>query len=167
MAFLDRHGDKGTYRVCFRLNGREVRRSLGTAKEKEANGKLALLERTLADVEQGLLTIPEDADPVVFLLSGGKVAAVNQTSPKRRSSGLPLRSVSKSEKSQNAPFCIPTALRTCSRRAGTSDTCRTRIESAVSGKSLWWSFFSATARNPGVFEEAIWAHDEDWRSIST
>ena len=75
MASLDFHGS--TYRVCFRLpNGRQVKRTLQTDKEREAKRLVAILEDTLIRVEQGRLIIPEDADPVSFLMSGGEVKNV-------------------------------------------------------------------------------------------
>lgn len=74
MAWLESHGDG--YRICFRLGGRQVKRRLQTTKEKEAARLLGVLEDTLARVELGRLIIPEDADPVAFLMSGGDVRNV-------------------------------------------------------------------------------------------
>src|SRR5438552_13610940 len=71
MAWLER---KGTlFRIRFRFGGRKLIVPLNTEKEREANGCLARFGENLRLAERGRLTMPDDADIGLFLLSDGKV----------------------------------------------------------------------------------------------
>lgn len=72
MASLEQRN--GRFRLIFRLGGAKFSRTLRTTVPKEAAATLARLEDNLRRLELGLLTLPESADPVVFLLSDGRTA---------------------------------------------------------------------------------------------
>jgi integrase len=72
MASLEKRN--GRFRLVFRLDGAKISRTLRTRVPKEAEATLARLEDNLRRLELGLLTLPNDADPVVFLLSDGRVS---------------------------------------------------------------------------------------------
>jgi integrase len=64
----------GFYFVCFRIGDTRFKRSLKTRDPKEADNLTARVEDNLRDVKRGRLIIPDDADPVQFLLSDGRIA---------------------------------------------------------------------------------------------
>jgi len=72
MAWIEKRND--TYHIAFRYGGRDFKRSLRTADEQEAIGRLALLKDNLRLVERGRLEIPPEADPAVFLLSDARIS---------------------------------------------------------------------------------------------
>ncbi len=72
MASLEKRN--GRFRIIFRLGGAKFSRTLRTVVLKEAEATLARLDDNLRRLELGLLTLPDEADPVVFLLSDGRVA---------------------------------------------------------------------------------------------
>lgn len=63
-----------SYHIAFRLNGTLVKRSLHTNSETEANTRLTRLEENLRLIASGRIDIPDDADPVEFLLADCKIA---------------------------------------------------------------------------------------------
>jgi len=71
MAGLEVRGDR--YNVILRFGGRRFVRSLKTSDRDEATAKKLRIEENIKLVESGRLTIPDDADPVTFLLSDGKL----------------------------------------------------------------------------------------------
>ena len=73
MASLEQHKLTGRYYVRFRYGGASYKRSLGTVHHSEAIAAQLRLEETLALVLRGRILIPEDADPVTFLLTDGKI----------------------------------------------------------------------------------------------
>jgi integrase len=70
MASLEKRGDQ--FRIVFRFAGQRLSRSLKTTSEKAAVACVARLEDNLRRAELGLLTVPDDADVVSFLLSDGR-----------------------------------------------------------------------------------------------
>jgi integrase len=76
-------GPSNFYFVCFRVGEKRFRRSLKTKIRKEADILLARLEGNLLDIERGRLFIPENSDPVTFLLSDGRVSAPLEVSKQR------------------------------------------------------------------------------------
>jgi hypothetical protein len=72
MASLQVDPASGRFRVRFRLNGCPYKRSLKTKDEKEARAVVERVDETIRLIERGRLEIPGDADPAVFILSGGK-----------------------------------------------------------------------------------------------
>jgi hypothetical protein len=58
--------------VRFRYGGRSFKRSLGTNKEKLAHAQASRVEETLILLKNGRLSIPQNADPVAFILSDGR-----------------------------------------------------------------------------------------------
>jgi integrase len=73
MGWVERRGKK--FRLSFRYGGVLYRHSLGVESQKEADESLALVERNLRLLEQGVLDLPRGADLPLFLLSGGKLTA--------------------------------------------------------------------------------------------
>src|SRR4051794_152018 len=70
MATIERRGKR--FRVIFYQGGRRYAASTRTEDEKEADAIAGSVERTLMHLEQGVLTLPEGADLVTFVLSGGR-----------------------------------------------------------------------------------------------
>ena len=60
------------YRIRFRYQGQEFKRSLRTKTEKEARAIKGRIEETISLIERGRLEVPEDADPATFILTDGK-----------------------------------------------------------------------------------------------
>lgn len=73
MGWVERRGKK--YRLSFRYGGQTYRHSLGVETQKEADESLALVERNLRLLEQGVLELPRGAGLPLFPLSGGKLTA--------------------------------------------------------------------------------------------
>lgn len=71
MAWLDKRGQ--SYRVVFQFAGQTFKRSLGTRDRREAAGQVATVERRIAMVERGELTIPEEIDLPLFLLGNDQI----------------------------------------------------------------------------------------------
>src|SRR5262249_19518545 len=59
--------------VRFRLGGRQVERSLHTKSRREADDRLGAIRTTLRHIEDGVLAVPADLEPVAFIVSGGKL----------------------------------------------------------------------------------------------
>lgn len=72
MAFLQHDQRSGRYRIRFRFEGQEYKRSIRTANEREANAILGRVEETIILIERGRLEVPHDVDPASFILSDGK-----------------------------------------------------------------------------------------------
>ena len=66
MAHLETRN--GWYRIVFSLKGERFSKSLGTQSERSANASLAKVEDNLHRFELGLIEIPFDRDPALFLL---------------------------------------------------------------------------------------------------
>lgn len=73
MANLEKDRTSGTYRVRFRYGSREFKRSLGTTNAKMAAAMAGRIEETLLLLRNGRLRIPAGCDPVLYILSDGKV----------------------------------------------------------------------------------------------
>ena len=74
MAWLEQK-KSGQFLVAFRFGDEKFKRALGTKQSKEARAAKSRIEENIRLVERGLLTLPEDADIVSFLLSDGRVPA--------------------------------------------------------------------------------------------
>lgn len=70
MAFAEKHGTK--FRLVFRLNGKRFTHTLMTEAKSVADGIVGGVNRTLMLLEQRVLHLPQDADVVSFVLSGGQ-----------------------------------------------------------------------------------------------
>ena len=70
MAFAQKRGDR--YRVVFQFQGKKYRKSLKTDKAGVAEAVVGGVKRTLMMLEQGLLHIPDGANILTFVLSGGQ-----------------------------------------------------------------------------------------------
>jgi hypothetical protein len=81
MASYDFNPRTGKARVFFRLGGRQFNKMVLAESDRAAARICALIEETLEDVERGKLTMPQDADPIAFILSGGKVRDGPSMSP--------------------------------------------------------------------------------------
>lgn len=66
MAHLETRN--GWYRIVFSLKGERFSKSLSTQSERSANASLAKVEDNLHRFELGLIEIPSDRDPALFLL---------------------------------------------------------------------------------------------------
>ena len=72
MAWLELERS-GVYHIAFRLGDRKFKKSLRTKSEIEAEARRHRLEENLRLVESGRLSIPQDCDASVFLMSDGKL----------------------------------------------------------------------------------------------
>lgn len=71
MAWLEKRGD--SFHLCFRLGNEKFKKSLKTTEQDEADATLSRVERRLKLIEDGDLTIPDNADLMIFLISDGKL----------------------------------------------------------------------------------------------
>jgi len=76
MATIVHDEQSDQYHIRFRFAGRAFRRSLKTDQKSEATASLARLTETISLVRRGVLDLPAEADPVSFLLSGGRMRSV-------------------------------------------------------------------------------------------
>ena len=71
MAWLERRGDR--FHLCFRLGEQKFKRSLKTTNQREAETTVCRVERRLKLIEDGDLSIPDDADLATFILADGRL----------------------------------------------------------------------------------------------
>ena len=74
MASYDYRAKTHKARFFFRHAGKQYNKTLTMESERSAERQSAVIEETLQDLERGKLAIPEDADVLTFIISGGKVA---------------------------------------------------------------------------------------------
>ena len=74
MAWLEKDPSSGHFKLAFRYGGRKFKRTLKTSVARDAEAIRGGAERTLLRLEQKLLTLPEDADILTFVLSDGQQA---------------------------------------------------------------------------------------------
>lgn len=79
MPTLRKKGD-ATY-IRFRFSKRQYERSLGEVSERDASAVAGMARHTLRRMELGLLKLPEGADLVEFIISGGESKPPNQDKP--------------------------------------------------------------------------------------
>ena len=70
MAFAQQRS--GWYRVVFNYGGKKYRKGLKTTNAAVADAVVGGIKRTILMLEQGFLQIPEGADVLTFIVSGGK-----------------------------------------------------------------------------------------------
>ena len=70
MAFAQQRA--GWYRVVFNYGGKKYRKGLKTTDATVADAVVGGIKRTILMLEQGFLQIPEGADVLTFILSGGQ-----------------------------------------------------------------------------------------------
>ena len=63
----------GNYFICLRVGEKRFKRSLKTSDQEAADGAVSRVKENLRHVENGVIAIPPNADPISFLLSNGKV----------------------------------------------------------------------------------------------
>jgi site-specific recombinase XerD len=81
MASRDFNPKTGKARIFFRYRGKQFNRTIRVRDDNEARRACALIEETIQDLERGKLTMPPDADPAAFILSGGRVTANTKSEP--------------------------------------------------------------------------------------
>lgn len=74
MASYEYRNKSGTARFFFRYDRKQYNKTLPMESERSAYRLNGLIEETLQDLERGKLAIPEGADVLAFIISGGKVA---------------------------------------------------------------------------------------------
>ena len=79
MAWLDERG--GSFHIGVRVGKQKLKRSLKTADRKVAESYKTRVERRLTLIEQGDLTVPEEADLLDFLLEAKPKVAVKAAPP--------------------------------------------------------------------------------------
>ena len=72
MPYFEKRGEN--YRIVFHLDGKRYRHALKTSDEAVARSVVGGVERTIMLIEQRALQIPEGADVMSFILSGGQAA---------------------------------------------------------------------------------------------
>ncbi|MHC5542810.1 hypothetical protein ACYOEI_31685, partial [Singulisphaera rosea] len=65
---------RGNYLVAFRWAGKQFTRSLDTTDEQLASAGVARVEETMMRLKRGWATMSADADPGIFIVSGGTVS---------------------------------------------------------------------------------------------
>ncbi len=71
MAWLEKRGDR--FHLCFRLGKQKFKRSLKTTNQREAETTVCRVNRRLKLIEDGELSIPDDADLATFILADGRL----------------------------------------------------------------------------------------------
>jgi integrase len=66
----DKHGN---HLCAFRWGGKQYTRSLGTTDAAVADAGVAKVEETILRLKRGWLTMPADADPGTYIVSGGQL----------------------------------------------------------------------------------------------
>jgi hypothetical protein len=64
--------ENGIFKFGFRFCGKLFKKSLKTKSKAKADDKLGVVNRNLEYLEEGVLTLPDDADLPTFLMTGGK-----------------------------------------------------------------------------------------------
>lgn len=64
----------GKTRLFFRYGGKQYNKTLKVDSTRAGERLCSLVEETIQDLDRGRLTMPPDADPVAYLLSGGKLS---------------------------------------------------------------------------------------------
>ena len=72
MASLEYDRISEQFRVRFRFEGCEYKRSLKTGDRKVARGLMGRVEYTLQLIERGELAVPQNADPATFIVTARK-----------------------------------------------------------------------------------------------
>ncbi|MDB5349224.1 MAG: hypothetical protein JWN86_471 [Planctomycetota bacterium] len=75
------HRKTGKARLFLRYARRQYNRTINVGSEREAERACALIEETIQDLQRGKLAMPPGADPVDFLLSGGRVTVRPERDP--------------------------------------------------------------------------------------
>ena len=70
MAFLEQRGD--WFRIVFTFGGKRYSHSVHSADRRVADAIRGSIDRTILQIQQRLLVVPDGADPKEFLLTGGK-----------------------------------------------------------------------------------------------
>ncbi len=73
MASLEKDPSSGSYRVRFRFEGKEYKRSLRTKKHRVAHASLGQVEESLRMLEIGLTEIPAEIEEGTFIISGARI----------------------------------------------------------------------------------------------
>src|SRR6185312_3019594 len=63
----------GNYLVSFRWGGRQFTRALDTQDDTLATAGVAKVEETLMRLKRGWATMPAEAEPGIFIVSGGQL----------------------------------------------------------------------------------------------
>lgn len=71
MATVEQRNKK--FRLIFYFQGKRYATSLKTTEQREADAAAGSVDRTLMLMQQGVLALPEGADLVTFVLSGGRL----------------------------------------------------------------------------------------------
>jgi hypothetical protein len=74
MANISRDSRTNSLYIYFRFGGKAFKRTLKTDNETEADRVRVRVEDTLADIAKGRLVVPDGADVVHFVMTGGKQA---------------------------------------------------------------------------------------------
>jgi len=72
MAWLERDRPDAPFQIVFRYGNQRIKRSTRTKNERDANEIAARVDRRLQLIQQGELSIPDDADAATFLMSETK-----------------------------------------------------------------------------------------------
>lgn len=87
MATVEKRNKK--FRLIFYIAGQRYSGTLRTTERREADAIAGSVDRTLMLLEQGLIQLPDGADMVSFVLSGGKLTAKPSRNERRRALPCP------------------------------------------------------------------------------
>ena len=81
MAWLEAHPTSGHFKICFRFNGRKLKKTVKTTERGKADVVLARFQENLDLLERGRIELPPGADIGTFLLSDGKLTGMPVAEP--------------------------------------------------------------------------------------
>ena len=73
MATVSKDPASGNFHIRFRFGGRAYRRSLKTTNRRESLAVLGKVEETIRLLDRGSISMPENAEPATFIISGGQL----------------------------------------------------------------------------------------------
>lgn len=82
MASICRDKRYGTYYVRFRFGGRNYQRALKSSSRRHANATVARVEETIALIERGRISVPNNVDAGDFILADGNLTTSVSEAPK-------------------------------------------------------------------------------------
>lgn len=88
MANVSRDSRTNSLYIYFRFGGKAFKRTLKTDDERDADRVRVRVEDTLAEIAKGRLVLPEGADVVHFVMTGGKQAQPPQVTEQLTLDGL-------------------------------------------------------------------------------
>jgi hypothetical protein len=81
MAWLEQHPTSSRFKLCFRWDGKQFKKTIKTTERRVADAALVRLEENIRLAGQGRLEIPDVADVAAFLVSDGRLGRPAPSEP--------------------------------------------------------------------------------------